>query len=158
MASAPEYHLFEGQVPPQFIKVRGDIHAEKLDRDGRLVGIWDIHNTVLNVGKNQLTTLSGKTGSTDRNGFGWTVVATDSAVAAADTAPVGPKHTASNAFTFNSTGQYQASSSHTGIAATIASAWLYNSESSRYLCGGTFSGIPLLAADTLNIVYTISFT
>ena len=140
------------------IYFRGDIHAEKVGPDGRIVEVRDIRNTVLTIGKNQLTTLSGKTGSTDRNGFGWTTVATQSTVSAGDTGPLGPLHTATNVFTYNSTGQYQASSSHTGIAGTISSAWLYNSESDKYLCGGTFSGLPLTAPDTLNIVYTVSFT
>jgi hypothetical protein len=140
------------------IHFRGDIHAEKFDLDGRLVEVRDIRNTVLNVGKNQLTTLSGKTGSSGREGYGWTVIATQSSVAAGDTTPAGPLHTATNAFTYNATGQYQASSSHTGITGTASSAWLYNSTSTLYLCGGTFSGIPLQPSDTLNIVYTISFT
>src|SRR3989304_1140878 len=132
------------------IRFRGDIHAEVVFE------IRDVRNAVQNEGKNQLTTLSGKTGLTGREGFAWTVIASDSATP--EGGPVGPKHTQSNTFAFNSTGVYQASSSHTGIAASISSAWLYNTVSDLFLCAGTFSQIVLSTADTLNIVYTVSFT
>ena len=152
-----------------FLTVRGHGSLQVRGPDGKLRSITNFDNLVVDAGKNRLTTLSADTANTP-NKFQAIVIGTGStAPAAGDTdldgtiSDVDTRQSATFAGpgALGVTGKFRLSTSHTNITATISEAGIFDrtdSSGQTMLARSTFSAVTLSDADTLNVLYSISFT
>ena len=136
--------------------------------DGRFKAIRTYDNLVVDAGKNRLTTLSADTANTP-NKFQAIVIGSNSqAPAAGDTDLITTfsdvDSRASGTFVGPGTlgtGIFRLSTSHTNLTVTVSEAGIFDrtdSTGQTMLARATFSSVTLSDADTLNVLYTISFT
>ncbi len=136
--------------------------------DGRFKAIRTFDNLVVDAGKNRLTTQSlDELNSVDK--FKAIVIGTDNTAPNASDTDLGGTLSdvdsrATGTFVGPGTlgmGICRLSTSHTDLTAAISEAGIFDmtdSSGQTMLCRATFSSVTLSTADTLNILYTISFT
>src|SRR3990172_8310804 len=138
------------------IRTRANWHIEQVGSDGHLVAVRDTPNLVVNVGLNRLTSMSFKT-STVEDKYGYTAIGSDSSAPAVGQTALGSESSrVVNVFTLGATGICNMSSSHTGIAGTMAECGLFSTNSGGSMFNrATFSPATLTSGDTLNVVVTV---
>ncbi len=152
-----------------FITTMGAGGIQVRGPDGRYKAIRTYTNLVVDAGKNRLTTLSAEADNSE-NEFYAIVIGTDNtAPASGQTDLQGTLSDidtrASGTFTgpgaLAVTGKFRISTSHTNLTATISEAGIFDrtdSTGQTMLARATFSAVTLSDADTLNVLYSITFT